>query len=134
VTINSLIVAQRTDELSPPDLPGGLVLLTSGTTGTPKGAPRDNVSPMLSAQLLDRVPLAQHEAIVVAAPIFHGTGLGQFILGLALGNTVVLQRRFNPEVTLGNVARTRASCLVVVPTMLQRIIDLIGPQPVRACA
>jgi fatty-acyl-CoA synthase len=126
VTINSLIVAQRTDELSPPDLPGGLVLLTSGTTGTPKGAPRDNVSPMLSAQLLDRVPLAQHEAIVVAAPIFHGTGLGQFILGLALGNTVVLQRRFNPEVTLGNIARTRASCLVVVPTMLQRIIDL-GP-------
>jgi fatty-acyl-CoA synthase len=126
VTINSLIVAQRTDELPPPDLPGGLVLLTSGTTGTPKGAPRDNVSPMLSAQLLDRVPLAQHEAIVVAAPIFHGTGLGQFILGLALGNTVVLQRRFNPEVTLGNVARTRASCLVVVPTMLQRIIDL-GP-------
>ncbi|MDT7767718.1 MAG: fatty-acyl-CoA synthase [Mycobacterium sp.] len=126
VTINSLIVAQRTDELSPPSLPGGLVLLTSGTTGTPKGAPRDNVSPMLSAQLLDRVPLAQHEAIVVAAPIFHGTGLGQFILGLALGNTVVLQRRFNPEVTLGNVARTRASCLVVVPTMLQRIIDL-GP-------
>ncbi|MDT5083617.1 MAG: fatty-acyl-CoA synthase, partial [Mycobacterium sp.] len=43
VTINSLIVAQRTDELSPPSLPGGLVLLTSGTTGTPKGAPRDNV-------------------------------------------------------------------------------------------
>jgi fatty-acyl-CoA synthase len=126
VTINSLIVAQRTDELPPPDLRGGLVLLTSGTTGTPKGAPRDNISPMLSAQLLDRVPLAQHEAIVVAAPIFHGTGLGQFILGLALGNTVVLQRRFDPEVTLGNVARTRASCLVVVPTMLQRIIDL-GP-------
>jgi fatty-acyl-CoA synthase len=126
VTINSLIAAHRTDELPPPDLRGGLVLLTSGTTGTPKGAPRDNISPMLSAQLLDRVPLAQHEAIVVAAPIFHGTGLGQFILGLALGNAVVLQRRFDPEVTLGNVARTRASCLVVVPTMLQRIIDL-GP-------
>ncbi|MCW2627940.1 MAG: hypothetical protein JWR48_4662 [Mycobacterium sp.] len=126
VTIDSLIAAQRTDELPPPGRPGGLILLTSGTTGTPKGAPRDNVSPMLSAQLLDRVPTPQRETIVVAAPIFHGTGLGQFILGLALGNTVVLQRRFNPEVTLANVASNRASCLVVVPTMLQRIIDL-GP-------
>jgi fatty-acyl-CoA synthase len=126
VTIDSLIAAQPTDELPPPGRPGGLILLTSGTTGTPKGAPRDNVSPMLSAQLLDRVPTPQRETIVVAAPIFHGTGLGQFILGLALGNTVVLQRRFNPEVTLANVASNRASCLVVVPTMLQRIIDL-GP-------
>jgi fatty-acyl-CoA synthase len=82
------------------------------------------VSPMLSAQLLDRIPMPRNEAIVLAAPIFHGTGLGQFVLSLTLGNTVVLQRRFNPEATLQNVARHRAQGLMLVPTMLQRIIDL----------
>jgi fatty-acyl-CoA synthase len=123
-TIDSLIAGHSSAELAPPGRPGGIVLLTSGTTGTPKGAPRDKVSPMLSAQMLDRIPLSQNEAIVLAAPIFHGTGLGQFVLGLALGNTIVLQRRFNPEATLQNLARHRARALILVPTMLQRIIDL----------
>jgi fatty-acyl-CoA synthase len=123
-TVESLIEHHSSAELAPPGKPGGIVLLTSGTTGTPKGAPRDKVSPMLSAQLLDRIPMPRNEAVVLAAPIFHGTGLGQFVLSLTLGNTVVLQRRFNPEATLQNVARHRARGLMLVPTMLQRIIDL----------
>ncbi|GGF37550.1 fatty-acyl-CoA synthase [Williamsia phyllosphaerae] len=113
-----------TGPLTPPSAPGGLVLLSSGTTGTPKGAPRERVSILQSAAFLDRVPLPDDRPMVMAAPIFHGTGLSQFILGLALGCTVVLRRRFDAEATIAAVAEHRAASLILVPTMLQRILDL----------
>ncbi|WP_327109703.1 acyl-CoA synthetase [Nocardia sp. NBC_01730] len=124
-TIESLVVRRSTAPLPAPAKPGGVVVLTSGTTGTPKGAPRDRVSPFASAQFLDRVPLPNNGTMLMAAPIFHGTGLSQFTLGLALGNRVVFQqRRFDPEKTLANITTYRADSLVLVPTMLQRILDL----------
>jgi len=106
---------------------GSLVLLTSGTTGTPKGAPRRVGSPLIAAQFLERIPLRANECTMMAAPLFHGTGLSQFILSFALGSTVVMRRRFDAEATLAAVADNRATALVVVPTMLQRILDL-GPE------
>ncbi|KIA63811.1 acyl-CoA synthetase [Nocardia vulneris] len=124
-TIASLIAGESTAPLPAPAKPGGMVILTSGTTGTPKGAPRDKVSPFASAQFVDRVPLPHNGTMIMAAPIFHGTGLSQFTLGVALGNRVVFQqRRFDPELTLQNIVKYRADSLVVVPTMLQRILDL----------
>jgi fatty-acyl-CoA synthase len=126
-TIYDLIGKQSREKIAAPSKPGGMVILTSGTTGTPKGAPRDRVSPMQSAQFLDRIPLPTNETMFMAAPIFHGTGLSQFTIGIALGNTVILKRRFNPEETLRGIAEHRATTLVVVPTMLQRMIDL-GPE------
>ena len=45
-----------------PKTVGGLVLLTSGTTGTPKGASRQVSSPFAAAQFLDRVPLGIERA------------------------------------------------------------------------
>lgn len=108
----------------PPRSHGGFVLLTSGTTGTPKGAPREHTSPLASAQFLDRVPLRREQTMIMAAPIFHGTGLSQFALALALQNTVVIHRKFDPENAVRLVARHRADSLVLVPTMLQRVVDL----------
>ncbi|MFI1463505.1 acyl-CoA synthetase [Nocardia carnea] len=123
-TVESVSAGQSTAPLTAPGKPGGTVILTSGTTGTPKGAPRDKVSPFISAQFIDRVPLPSNGTMVMAAPIFHGTGLSQFSLGLGLGNRVIFQqRRFDPELTLANIERYRADSLVVVPTMLQRLLD-----------
>ncbi|OHV04026.1 acyl-CoA synthetase [Mycobacterium talmoniae] len=123
-TIDQLIAGRAITGLPAPPKPGGMVLLTSGTTGTPKGAPRDRINPLHSAQLLDRIPLPSRAVCCVAAPLFHGTGLATFTLALALGNTIVLQRRFDPEATLRAVAEHRAHTLIVVPTMLQRIVEL----------
>src|SRR5690606_7047499 len=126
-TLDTLI--EGTDDSAPeaPPKPGGLVLLTSGTTGTPKGAPRPKISGLDSAQFLDRIPLRVGEATYMGAPLFHGTGISQFILSLALGSTVVVRRKFDPEAALRGVAKHRCTALVLVPTMLQRIIDL-GPE------
>ncbi|MFC8047520.1 acyl-CoA synthetase [Nocardia sp. NPDC057353] len=125
LTVDGLVTAHPAEPLPPPAKAGGLVILTSGTTGTPKGAPRDKVSPLQSAQFLDRIPLPRNSAMVMAAPLFHGTGLSQLGLGWALGNTLVLRPgRFDPRWTVAAVAEHRAASLVVVPTMLQRIVDL----------
>ncbi len=124
-TLDSLRLDRSPDAVPAPEKPGGMIILTSGTTGTPKGAPREKVSPFISAQFLDRIPLPRNGTMVVAAPIFHATGLSQFTLGLALGNRMVFQqRRFDPENTLANITKYQASSLVVVPTMLQRMLDL----------
>ena len=60
----------------------------------------------------------------MAAPLFHGTGLSQFLLSFALGSTVVMRRRFDPVATLLAIQENRATALVLVPTMLRRILDV----------
>ena len=126
-TLDELITSTDDRPVPTPAEPGGMVLLTSGTTGTPKGAPRTVRSPLAAAQFLDRIPLRVGEATMLAAPLFHGTGLSQFLLSFALGSTVVLRRRFDPEQTLKAVQDNKATALVLVPTMLRRIVDL-GPE------
>ncbi|WP_424565498.1 acyl-CoA synthetase [Tamaricihabitans halophyticus] len=119
------LIASTADRPVPiPAKPGGFVLLTSGTTGSPKGAPRPKLSGLDSAQFLDRIPLRTGMRTYVAAPLFHGTGLSIFILSLALGSQVILRRRFDPESALRLIAERRCTTLVVVPTMLQRMVDL----------
>jgi fatty-acyl-CoA synthase len=103
---------------------GGFVLLTGGTTGTPKGAARRIESPLAAAQFLDRVPLRRGQTILLCAPLFHGTALSQFILGLNIGATIVLHGRFDAARAVAQIARYRADAVVLVPTMLRRILDL----------
>jgi fatty-acyl-CoA synthase len=125
------LIASAGDELDrKPKEPGGLVLLTSGTTGTPKGAPRHVTSPFAAAQLLDRIPLQPAERTFFGAPLFHGTGLSQFLITLALGSTTIVRRRFDPRATVEALAQYRVEELVVVPTMLQRILNL-GADEIR---
>ncbi|MCW2497678.1 acyl-CoA synthetase [Jatrophihabitans sp.] len=123
-TLEQLITSAPGDELPRPETIGGLVLLTSGTTGTPKGAPRQVSSPFAAAQFLDRIPLRPEQRTFMAAPLFHGTGLSQFMLTISLGSTSVLRRRFDPLKTLEAMAKYKVEGLVVVPTMLQRILNL----------
>ncbi|MEV4154384.1 AMP-binding protein [Nocardia salmonicida] len=122
--IEDLIAANSGGELEPPVGQGGFVLLTGGTTGTPRGVARTVSSPLAAASFLDRVPLRRNQVVVLAAPLFHGTALTQFIMAMSLASTVVIRRRFDAEATIASIATHRASALVVVPTMLRRILDV----------
>lgn len=112
--------------LAPPPQIGRIVLLTSGTTGIPKGAPRADRSPMVVAQLLDRLPFPRGGSTLVASPTFHATGFAFMGIMFGLQSTVVLRRRFDPEQTLATLVQQHCTGLVLVPTMLKRILDL-GP-------
>jgi fatty-acyl-CoA synthase len=126
--LEELIRRGDPSELEPPAETGRVVILTSGTTGTPKGATRkqpDSLEPV--AALFSKIPLRARQTTMIAAPMFHSWGLAHFTLALPLGSTLVLRRRFDPEETLRAVAQTRSSVLAVVPVMLQRIMEL-GPE------
>jgi fatty-acyl-CoA synthase len=123
--LSDLVAAQADTELTPPAEHGRVVILTSGTTGAPKGAARTQPSSIEpAAALFSKIPLKARETTVVAAPMFHSWGFAHFTLGLALASTLVLRRRFDPEETLRAVAQHRASALAVVPVMLQRMLEL----------
>ena len=107
------------------------MILTSGTTGTPKGASRVNPQSLDPAvSLLSKIPLKTRQISHIAAPLFHSWGIAHFTLGLILGTTYVLRRKFEPEDCLDTVARYRCDSLVVVPVMMQRILEL--PEETRA--
>jgi acyl-CoA synthetase (AMP-forming)/AMP-acid ligase II/NAD(P)-dependent dehydrogenase (short-subunit alcohol dehydrogenase family) len=135
-TLDSLIALGESDAPAPREH-GRVIMLTSGTTGTPKGATRTVATralPLLALSgLLDlgRIKPAPRagEPIVVAPPLFHLYGQIGLFLGLGLGSPIALRRRFDPEATLEQIERTRAGMLLAVPTMLKRIMDL--PDDVR---
>jgi acyl-CoA synthetase (AMP-forming)/AMP-acid ligase II len=112
---------------------GRIILLTSGTTGKPKGVPR--APRMRSAvgvwvTILDRTRLTTGSRISVAMPMFHGLGLGMLMLTLGLGGTVLTHRHFDAEAALAQASLHRADAFTAVPVVLARILDL--PHAVRA--
>jgi fatty-acyl-CoA synthase len=123
--IDAAVVDVPGHAVRPPYGPGRTVVLTSGTTGHPKGAHRRASGGALDAAgLLACVPVHSGDRFVVAAPLFHGLGLMGATLGLALSSTVVVRRRFDPETTLSDLAANRANVLIAVPVMLQRMLAL----------
>ena len=111
--------------VKPPGERGKAIILTSGTTGTPKGASRSQPKSLdPAAALLAMIPLKAREKTMIAAPMFHSWGYVHFTLGMSLSSTVVLNRKFDPEATLSLTARHECTALIVVPVMMQRILEL----------
>jgi fatty-acyl-CoA synthase len=125
MTLEHLIAANEDKELDFPSEAARFIILTSGTTGAPKGAQRNSPKGLGGlAGLFDRIPHRSGEVMVIAAPLFHSWGFINSVFALTLGATVVLERRFDPAKTMELVDRHAADVLVAVPVMLQRILDL----------
>ncbi len=123
--LDRLIATGGTDTPPPPEKPGRIVLLTSGTTGTPKGAPRaEPKSLSVPGALLERMPMRSAEASVIGPPLYHGTGLIIALLSISLGSKLVLRKKFDAEQFLADTAAHGATTWCVVPVMLQRVLAL----------
>jgi fatty-acyl-CoA synthase len=123
--LDALAVEQSYVPLRPSRRTGRQVILTSGTTGRPKGASRSAVGGVDAlTPLLETIPIRARDTVVIAAPLFHAWGLAHLGVGLGFSSTAVLQSRFDPEATLAAVAENQAGGLVVVPVMLQRMLAL----------
>ena len=124
-TLERLISTGNPAEPPKPAGTGNVVILTSGTTGTPKGATRGqprSLAPV--AAILSKIPFKAREMTYIAPPVYHAWGLGVSTLALGMGSTVVMRRKFDPEATLVALAEHRCSALTVVPVLLSRILSL----------
>jgi fatty-acyl-CoA synthase len=103
-----------------------IIILTSGTTGTPKGANR-STPPTLApvGGILSHVPFKANEVTSLPAPMFHALGYLHATIAMFLGSTLVLRRKFKPPLVLEDIAKHKATAMVVVPVMLSRILDAI---------
>ena len=96
-------------------------LQTSGTTGTPKGVPLNNINEVLSAHdVIMHFPLAPTDVTMNMTPWFHRGGLhsGGPTPTLYVGGALVIMRTFNPKTTLSYVERYGISFLTGVPSVL----------------
>ena len=123
-TLEGLIASHDTTDLQPPSTHGRTVILTSGTTGTPKGPPRSEAGIDAAVSLLGSIPLRYGWRTHIAAPLFHTWGFAHFALSMLLGSTIVLRRRFDPEAFLEAVTSEDCESAVVIPVMLQRVLAL----------
>ena len=103
-----------------------LIILTSGTTGTPKGATRSQLPTLAPiGGVLSHVPFKSGEVTCLPAPMFHALGYLHATLAMTLGSTLILRRKFRPPTVVDDIEKHRATALVVVPVMLSRILDAL---------
>ena len=103
-----------------------VIILTSGTTGTPKGANR-STPPTLApiGGVLSHVPFKSGEVTSLPAPMFHALGFLHATIAMMLGTTLVLRRRFKPATVLEDIEKDKVTAVVVVPVMLSRMLDAL---------
>jgi fatty-acyl-CoA synthase len=125
-TLEELIARSSKEPAPKASKHASIIILTSGTTGTPKGANRSS-PPSLApvGGILSHVPFKSGEVTSLPAPMFHALGYLHATLAMFLGSTLVLRRKFKPPLVLEDIEKHKVTAMVVVPVMLSRILDAL---------
>ncbi len=107
-----------------------IVLLTSGTTGTPKGAAREfGTSLAIPGGYLSRIALRSQRTVLVAVPVFHAWGLLSAVIALGIGDTLVLRRRPDAAEVAECLQLHDCDALITVPIVLSRLLAELDGHP-----
>ncbi len=121
-----------TADVEPPDDAGGTTMIyTSGTTGQPKGAVRNApADPMQGAGLMTMIGYKPDDIYITTGPLYHSGPLGFAAVALGLGNTIVVQHKFDAEDWLRLVDTYEVTTTFTAPTPIRMICRL--PEEVKA--
>jgi acyl-CoA synthetase (AMP-forming)/AMP-acid ligase II len=112
-------------ELSGPPLEPMTMIYTSGTTGKPKGAVRSSLgNPAQSALLWAEIGYVRDDIYITTGPLYHSGPGGFLATAHRLGNTAVLQHKFDEEDWLRLVQTYRVTTTFAAPTPIRRICQL----------
>jgi len=103
------------------------LLFTGGTTGRSKGVPLTHAN-LWSASITRaaELPNSPDSVSLLVAPLFHVAGLGRLVGQTIAGGACVTMAAFRPDAVLAAIERHRLSDIIVVPTMLQALLDEPG--------
>ena len=103
----------------------GTMIYTSGTTGKPKGAVRTGPGdPEQSAKMIEIYGWRPDDVYLTTGPLYHSGPSGFLAVAQLLGNTAVLQRKFDPEDWLRLLQKHRVTATFAAPTPIRRICQL----------
>ena len=103
-----------------------VLLFTSGTTGEPKAAVLRHRN--LASYIISTVEFAgagEDEAALVSVPPYHVAGISAVLSSLYLGRRIVYLESFDPDEWVATARREGVTHAMVVPTMLERILDVV---------
>jgi acyl-CoA synthetase (AMP-forming)/AMP-acid ligase II len=104
---------------------GATMIYTSGTTGKPKGAfRRGSTGLSTAAGLIALIGYTPADVYITTGPLYHSGPSGFMAIAQALGQTVVLQRKFDPEDWLRLVAAHEVTSTFSAPTPIRMVCNL----------
>ncbi len=105
--------------------PGAMMIYTSGTTGKPKGALRTSrTSPEQGLALAMLLGSSPNDIYLTTGPLYHSGPGGFMYSALAFGQTIVTQRKFDPQDWLRLVDKYKVTTTFSAPTPIRMICNL----------
>jgi long-chain acyl-CoA synthetase len=104
-----------------------VVLHTSGTTGTPKGAELTHGSLASNRDVIVRrlLKLTEHDVVLACLPLFHVFGMTCAMnAAIGAGAGLSLLARFDPAKAIERIRRDRVTVLEAVPTMYSALLTV----------
>ncbi len=101
------------------------MIYTSGTTGKPKGAFRKSAGePAQAAGLLELIGYRPDDIYITIGPLYHSGPAGFMSIALAMGQTIVVQRKFDPVDWLRLLDTYKATSTFAAPTPIRMICNV----------
>jgi acyl-CoA synthetase (AMP-forming)/AMP-acid ligase II len=108
------------------------LLYTGGTTGQSKGVMLSHANFWTASMTrAAELPNSPDSVSLLVAPLFHVAGLGRLVGQSIVGGTCLTMPNFRPEPVLAAIERHGITDTVMVPSMLQSVLDWPHFDPMR---
>jgi long-chain acyl-CoA synthetase len=103
------------------------IFYTGGTTGRPKGVMLSHAGFTANCQAMRDLGLFPDGCrALIVAPLFHLAAVAALTMATLAGGTAVIARAFDPAATLDLIAEAAVTDAVLVPTMIQMLLEVPG--------
>ena len=103
-----------------------MIVYTSGTSGTPKGAITTHANFILVGMLNNAdYGMTEHDRIMVTTPFAHRTAIARMYNAITLGATLVIMPHFDANEMLATIVRERVTVTGLVPTVARMMLEAI---------